>query len=255
MGNSYFQFKQFTVHQDRSTLKVSTDSCIFGAWVAGKSRESLAGSQESKPVAPDSRPPANDSRLLDIGAGTGLLMLMAAQQYGGHIDGIEIDTNAFEQARENLQASPWAERLRLFHGDIKSFTLPSAYNIIISNPPFFEGDLTSPALHKNLAKHDAGLTLDALLAAADRCAAPRASLAVLLPFQRADYFKELAAARGWQASQQLLVRQTPSHGYFRAALWLEKQYTGVTVTETLVIHTAERAYTAQMINLMKPYYL
>jgi tRNA1Val (adenine37-N6)-methyltransferase len=182
-------------------------------------------------------------------------MLMLAQQWSGPIDGIEIDNNAAEQARENIQASPWADRLRLFEGDIKSFALPAVYDCIISNPPFYEGDLTSPTLHKNLAKHDAGLTLDALLAAVDGCAAPRASLAVLLPFHRAAYFKDLAAARGWQVSQQLLVRQTPSHDYFRAALWLEKQYTGATITETLVIHTAERVYSKQMVDLMKPYYL
>jgi len=244
MGNPYFQFKQFTVHQGRSTLKVSTDSCIFGAWVAERSRELPATSRE----------PGN-THCLDIGVGTGLLMLMLAQQWGSPIDGIEMDKNAFEQALENIQASPWAERLRLFHGDIKSFALPAAYNLIISNPPFFEGDLPSPALHKNLAKHDAGLTLDALLAAAHRCAAPGASLAVLLPFHRVAYFKELAAARGWQLSRQLLVQQTPSHDYFRAALWLEKQYTGTTVTDTLIIHTAERVYSEEMTALMKPYYL
>lgn len=244
MGNSFFQFKQFTVHHDRSTLKVSTDSCIFGAWVAERSCKRLAASHQQ-----------GYHRCLDIGAGTGLLMLMLAQQWGGPVDGIEIDTNAFEQAGENIQASPWAERLRLLNGDIKSFALPAAYDLIISNPPFYEGDLTSPALHKNLAKHDAGLTLDALLDAAGRCAAPGASLAVLLPFQRAAYFKEMAAARGWQLSRQLLVQQTPSHDYFRAALWLEKEYSGEAITETLVIHTAERVYSEQMVALMKPYYL
>jgi len=234
MANSYFQFKQFTVHQDRSTLKVSTDSCIFGAWVAER---------------------ATPTRALDIGAGTGLLMLMLAQQWNGPIDGIEIDKSAYEQALENIQASPWGNRLHLLNGDITSFALPAAYDLIISNPPFFEGDLTSPTRHKNLAKHDAGLTLEALLNAVDRCAAPSARLALLLPFHRVDYFKGMAAARGWQTAQQLLVRQTPSHDYFRAALWLEKQYTGAVVTETLVIHEADRIYSDRMKALLQPYYL
>jgi len=238
MGNSYFQFKQFTVHQDRSTLKVSTDSCIFGAWVAEKSRL-----------------PANGSRLLDIGAGTGLLMLMLAQQWNGPIDGIEIDKSTYEQALENIRASPWAGRLRLFNADITSFALPPVYDLILSNPPFYEGDLTSPTAHKNLAKHDAGLTLQALLEAVDRCAAPAARLALLLPFHRVDYFKGIAAARGWRTVQQLLVKQTPAHDYFRAALWLEKQYTGATASETLIIHEADRVYSHRMTALLQPYYL
>src|SRR5437016_546981 len=140
MANSYFQFKQFTVHQERSTLKVSTDSCIFGAWVAEKSRElrfvdPSTGSGRTIPAA------------LDIGAGTGLLMLMLAQQWNGAIDGIEIDKSAYEQALENIQASPWGNRLHLFNGDITSFALPGVYDLIISNPPFYEGDLISPSLH------------------------------------------------------------------------------------------------------------
>jgi tRNA1Val (adenine37-N6)-methyltransferase len=192
---------------------------------------------------------------LDIGAGTGLLMLMLAQQWSGPIDGIEIDKDTREQAMENIQASPWADRLQVLHGDIVSAALPAAYDLIISNPPFYEGDLTSPARHKNLAKHDAGLTLEGLLAAAHRCAAPGARLAVLLPFHRLDGFRERAAVYGWQPARQLLVRQTPAHDYFRAVLWLEKQYAGAEAVETLTIHTTDRVYSEGMIALLKPYYL
>jgi len=161
MANSYFQFKQFTIHQDRSTLKVSTDSCIFGAWVAKTCPECFP----LPPLEPALSLPKGVGGVLDIGAGTGLLMLMLAQQWSGAIDGIEIDKDTSEQAMENIQASPWGDRLQVSHGDILSATLPAAYDLIISNPPFYEGDLTSPARHKNLAKHDAGLTLEGLLAA------------------------------------------------------------------------------------------
>ncbi len=241
MPNSYFQFKQFTIHQDRSALKVSTDSCIFGAWVAGMSCELRAMSHEP--------------RVLDIGAGTGLLMLMLAQQWDGAIDGIEIDQSSFEQANENIQASPWGDRLRVLPGDIKSAALPAVYDLIISNPPFYEGDLTSPAKHKNLAKHDAGLTLEALLEAVGKHSAPGGRLALLLPSRRADYFRQLATGRGWQPVKELLIRQTVRHPYFRAALLFQKDYNGTVSTETLTIHTSERVYTAEMEALLKPYYL
>jgi tRNA1Val (adenine37-N6)-methyltransferase len=244
MANTYFRFKQFIVHQDRSALKVSTDSCIFGAWVA-KQRCEL-------PVAGYTPAPG---RALDIGAGTGLLMLMLAQQCNDTIDGVEIDRHSFEQASENIAASPWAARLQLFHGDIKSAALPAPYDFIISNPPFYEGDLHSPTLHKNMAKHDAGLTLEALLDAAGRLTASTGRLAVLLPWQRAGYFQQLAVARGWRVARQLLIRQTPQHNYFRAALLLEKNYAGKAVMEALTIHTAERVYTPEMETLLKPYYL
>ncbi|HEY4194128.1 MAG TPA: methyltransferase [Mucilaginibacter sp.] len=241
MANSYFQFKQFTIHQDRSALKVSTDSCIFGAWIAGMSNELRAMSHEP--------------RVLDIGAGTGLLMLMLAQQWGGAIDGIEIDQSSFQQANENIQASPWSERLQVLPGDIKSVALPAVYDLIISNPPFYEGDLTSPALHKNLAKHDTGLTLEALLEAVDKHSGPGGRLALLLPWRRVDYFRQLAAQRGWQPVKELLIRQTPLHPYFRAALLFQKNYPGTVSTESLAIHTTERVYTAEMEALLRPYYL
>ena len=243
MANSYFQFKQFTIHQDRSTLKVSTDSCIFGAWVAAKV------SSEWSVVS------GGASRALDIGAGTGLLMLMLAQQWSGSVDGIEMDQSSFEQAGENIQASPWAGRLRVFMGDVQSAALPAPYDLIISNPPFYEGDLTSPSAHKNLAKHDAGLTLEALLEAVDRHSAANGRLAVLLPRRRTDYFRQLAAARGWQPVNELQIRQTPLHTFFRAALLLQRNYTGAAETETLTIHTTERTYTAEMEALLKTYYL
>ncbi len=222
---------------------MSTDSCILGAWVAGMVSSAWSVVHGGAP------------RALDIGAGTGLLMLMLAQQWGGAIDGVEIDARAAGQAAENIQASPWAERLRVMQGDIQSAVLPAAYDLIISNPPFYEGDLTSPAAHNNLAKHAAGLTLEGLLEAVDRHSAPAGWLAVLLPWHRTGYFRTLAAARGWQPVKELHIQQTPQHTFFRAALLLQKDYSGLVETATLAIHTVERVYTTEMQALLQPYYL
>src|SRR4026209_1473778 len=122
MPNNFFRFKQFTVHQEQCTMKVCTDSCITGAWVA----DYILRNQ------------LQVLNCLDIGTGTGLLALMLAQKTGMLIDGVEIDNDAFVQATENFADSPWEKRLHSFHADITTFPTSKEYDLIISNPPFFE---------------------------------------------------------------------------------------------------------------------
>src|SRR5882762_3366061 len=143
MPNTYFQFKQFTIQQDRCVMKVCTDACILGAWFAEKI--------------------PSYSSVLDIGSGTGLLMLMLAQKSKGEIDGIELDLPSFKQLRENIAGSKWAAYLKVFPGDVRSYSFPVKYDFIIVNPPFFEGDLLSSSNEKNIAKHSKSLTLDELI--------------------------------------------------------------------------------------------
>ncbi|MFI5152541.1 MAG: tRNA1(Val) (adenine(37)-N6)-methyltransferase, partial [Chitinophagales bacterium] len=130
MSNSYFQFKQFRIQQDRCAMKVCTDACILGAWFAEKI--------------------PSYSTVLDIGSGTGLLMLMLAQKNKSEIDGIEVDLNTYKQLKENIDQSPWKDQLRVFPGDIRSFSFSGKYDFIISNPPFYEKDLRSDSSARNL---------------------------------------------------------------------------------------------------------
>src|SRR5437868_5022622 len=144
MPNNYFQFKQFIIQQDNCAMKVCTDACLFGAYIANE--------LQSIPV----------NTILDIGAGTGLLSLMLAQKTTAVIDAVEIDNAAFEQAKENIAASPWKEKINTYHADISTFKTGKRYEHIISNPPFFEDDLRSNDEKKNFAKHDSSLTLENL---------------------------------------------------------------------------------------------
>lgn len=239
MPNNFFQFKQFIIYQDRCALKVSTDSCVFGAWVAKK-----AGGF-SYPAA----------ACLDIGAGSGLLMLMLAQQFQGNIDGIEIDAASYEQATENIAGSNWYNRLRLYHKDVKLFSVPHQYDLIISNPPFFEGDLKSTNSRYNYAKHNDGLTLQDLLAVTERNLTQRGLFAVLLPAHRTAGFETLAANYGLYVSEKLCVRQTLQHPHFRTALLLQRNNGGVAKTEELVIRQSPEKYSHAFIALLKDYYL
>ncbi|MFT3933960.1 MAG: methyltransferase [Chitinophagaceae bacterium] len=240
MPNNYFQFKQFTVYQDRCALKVSTDSCVFGAWIAKKT----ALSQH------------HINRCLDIGAGTGLLMLMMAQQFAGNIQGVEIDKASYEQATENLKSSPWAHRLQLFHNDIKLFHSAQQYDLIISNPPFFEGDLKSVNTRYNFAKHNDGLSLQDLLEVVNKNLSPNGSFAVLLPYHRMEWFQQLAASSyELFVNETLLMRQSLQHPHFRAVLILQRSKSSSIKKEELVIRRSADVYSFGFIQLLKDYYL
>lgn len=239
MPNDFFQFKQFTIYQDRCALKVSTDSCIFGAWVAKK----VAAVEHHL------------TGCLDIGAGSGLLMLMLAQQFQGNIQGVEIDARSYEQATENIAASKWYNRLQLFHKDVKLFSVPHQYDLIISNPPFFEGDLKSANNRYNFAKHDDGLTLQDLLQVAERNLSAKGMFAVLLPYQRADWFEQLAASYELFVSEKLLIRQSLQHPHFRAVFLLTRKNNGLAKKEELIIRQAPEVYSHPFVSLLKNYYL
>lgn len=235
MPNSYFQFKQFTVQQDRCAMKVCTDACLFGALAA-----------EDK---------LQFSTCLDIGTGTGLLSLMLAQKNSGiTIDAVEIDAEASRQAKENFDSSPWSSRLTVFNTDVLNFHSGKKYECIISNPPFFENDLWSPDTEKNKAKHDAGFNLLQLLEIVSRYLKAAGTFAVLLPHHRIYYFKKLAAGQGLHVNKQILVRQTVNHDPFRGILFFGLKKTN-TVFSDMSIKDAEGNYTGDFIAALKDYYL
>src|ERR1700750_981948 len=133
MANSYFKFKQFTIHQDRCAMKVTTDGCLFGAWCA---KEIRAFEFE-------------DPELLDIGTGTALLSLMILQKNKVRIDAVEIEKDAAMQAEENVAASAWADKVKIIHEDILDGT-DKKYDLIVSNPPFYENELTAESENRNI---------------------------------------------------------------------------------------------------------
>ncbi len=239
-----FSFKQFTIHQDRCAMKVCTDACLFGAWVADM-------------ISPEKSPGSNTSKfqnILDIGTGTGLLSLMLAQQTTGDIDAIELNPDAAMQARENFAVSPWAARLHIFQTNVLDFLPEKKYQLIISNPPFFESDLHSGDAAKNAAKHDTTLTLDQLVKIISNNISDSGIAAILVPWQRTVYEEELIAAAGFHLHQKARVRQTSAHGYFRSMLLFSKREAKVK-NQDIVIHDAERKYTAEFTALLKGYYL
>ncbi len=235
MANSYFKFKKFTINQDKCAMKVCTDACLFGAYVA------------------DVKP--SGKNFLDIGTGTGLLPLMLAQkQETAEIDAVEIDAAAAEQAKDNVESTVWADRITVVNKDILNFNSGKLYDCIISNPPFYEGDLQSADNAKNVSKHDTSLNLSQIIKFVDRNLTADGSFAVLLPYARVEYFIEEAKKSGFNISRTVLVKQTIKHKFFRGILFFGRQQTAP-INSEIIIRDAEHNYTAAFTALLKDYYL
>jgi tRNA1Val (adenine37-N6)-methyltransferase len=242
MSNSYFQFKQFTIHQDRCAMKVTTDGCLFGAWAAERvgSRELGVGS------------------LLDIGTGTGLLTLMIAQKNPEvDVDAIEIDEDTAKQATENIAASPWNEKIKVHHADAKIFSYSKKYDCIISNPPFYENELKADVSKKNIAHHDEGLLLPELLSIIKNNLKADGQFYLLLPYKRNDEIRRLVIENELEITELVFVRQTVTHDFFR--ILLSGKLKGETLTETkiheIAIKDEEQQYSPAFVSLLKDYYL
>jgi tRNA1Val (adenine37-N6)-methyltransferase len=235
MPNDYFQFKQFTIWQDRCAMKVSTEACILGAWFA--------------------RQDIKCETILDIGSGTGLLMLMLAQKWPGQFHGIEIDTVATEQLKENIRQSPWKEACTLFGGDIRTYSLPVVYDFIITNPPFYEKQLASPNSSVNLARHSSTLTLEELLQAIEVNLSSTGSFGIILPTDRAIHFEKLAKENQFYLLQKLHIRHSAVHGEFRIILHMGRNEGKQTSSALFIIRDDAGNYTDGFIEIMQDYYL
>lgn len=222
-------------------MKVCTDACLFGSIVAEKFK-----SENSKVKS-----------VLDIGTGTGLLALMLAQK-NEHavIDAVEIDEQSAMQAQENFEASGWKERLNVHHSFVQQFseTENNLYDLIISNPPFFENDLKSNDDKRNLALHSAELSLQELVSIADKQLSADGTFGVLLPYHRTDYFIGLAKANNLFLREKIVVRQTAAHNYFRSILFFTRSKSENAGNE-ITIQQADGKYTREFISLLKDYYL
>jgi len=172
MPKPSFRFKQFIIRQDRCALKVGTDGVLFGAWV------NYAGA----------------TRILDIGTGTGVLALIAAQRNSAaSIDAIEIDDASAEQAAENAAASPWADRVRIHRMDVRRMQASEPFNLIICNPPYYAGYSNAADVRVGLAKHSEELLFPELIDAVDRLLSPTGRFAVIIPLNREEEFNREAA--------------------------------------------------------------
>jgi len=242
MANSYFRFKQFTIHQDQSAMKVTTDGCLFGAWAA-------KAIHEKKP---------EQGRWLDIGTGTGLLSLMVAQQNPDNlIDAVEIEMAAAEEARKNILGAGKEKQIIVHQADINKYHPDHQYDIIFSNPPFYEKELKGNNTGKNKAHHNEGLLFHQLLACCKQLLKKEGSIFLLLPYKREKELLEKIKETGFAVHQHIRVRPVVRLDYFR--ILLEIQINTSTppnlVTGELAVKDERDQYTPEFIELLRDYYL
>lgn len=231
---SEFRFKQFTIRQHRTPMKVGTDGVLLGAWV------------EVRP---------SDRRILDIGTGTGVIALMLAQRAPeAQITGVDVVDVA--EACENAEQSPWATRVSFAQQPIQQFTA-EPFDLIVSNPPFFVEALTCPDPGRSLARHAVELPFEELRDAVVRLLAPMGRFALVLPTQEAARFVALCEGK-LAVIRRCEVRTTPRHPAKRVLL--EMMHTGeqstTIATETLTIGTGvSEVFTEEYRLLTHDFYL
>ncbi len=240
MANTWFQFKQFTIQQDKCAMKVTTDGCLFGSFIPTHSNEK------------------ENLKVLDIGTGTGLLSLMIAQKkQQALIDAIEIDKDAFEQAAANITTSPWSDRIKVIHADVREFESETQYDAIISNPPFYEKELKAGDEKKNIAHHNEGLLFSELLSVIKKMLSRDGTFYLLLPYKRHEEVKALLTENDLAIQQMTFVRQSVAHDYFR--IMLAGKFKNTTSAETMIdeisIKEDSDQYTPAFVSLLKDYYL
>ncbi|OIN59673.1 methyltransferase [Arsenicibacter rosenii] len=219
-------------------MKVCTDACLLGAYAD-------VANQQAAP------------RLLDIGTGTGLLALMAAQRNPtARIDAVEIDTDAARQATENAEASPFSDRITIWHTPVQQFnTAPASYDRILTNPPFYTNHLRSPDAAVNRALHTDDLPFGDLLTAVDRLLHRQGQWWVLLPPYEMDQLTQQAVRFGLTPFQRLQVQHHANKPFFRHITGFSFTSQPGTDSTLAIYETDGRTYTATFRSLLQDFYL
>lgn len=239
MANSYFQFKKFIIRHDLCAMKVGTDGVLLGAWA------SLPGC----------------GRVLDVGTGTGLIALMLAQRGDDKdqpvcIDAIDIDPDAARQASLNAEASPFGSCIRVYGRSLAEFILQTdkSYELIVSNPPYFNRSLKCPDEKRNTARHTDSLSLPDLIDGCCRLLSPTGRLALILPADQEDALDRETGRTGLHMIRKTRVIPTP--GGVAKRILAEFSFCARPLeTDSLVIETSRHQYTPEYIALTKEFYL
>lgn len=229
-----FHFKHFSLFHHRSTMKVGTDAILLGRWV------------EVKP----------SDVVLDIGTGCGLLPLMLSQKGVAHVDAVDIDKASIEEATVNFEASQWNEHLKAYHSDIVDFQTDKKYDLIVSNPPFFNHYSKCDSDRKSRARHnDAGLSYATICSVVGRLLRPEGRFSLVLPVNVSDAFLEEAEKTRLHLHKRMTIIPIEGHAPNRVNLELRFEPMPEINEETFVIRDANKGFTAQYNAFLQDYYL
>ena len=221
-------------------MRVNTDGVLLGAWMTIK---------------------ADDRRLLDIGTGSGVIALMAAQRVDDivKIGAVEIDAGSAEEARFNFENSPWSESLFIYNCSFQDFLLRDdteqvSYDLIFTNPPYFEDALKAPDHRKSQARHTDSLPYDAIIAGSVRLLSPIGRLALILPVHEAEKFIASARFAGLNLNRLCKVSSSRNKPPKRYLMELSKEHS-LPAEQTELVLQEGKEYTDEYRQLTKNFYL
>ena len=236
MNNKPFHFKQFTIHQDKTAMKVGTDGVLLGAWTT------LYKSSNS---------------ILDIGTGTGLIALQIAQRSDCEtIDALEIEPNAYEQAVENFENSDWSDRLFCYHTSLQEFLneVDEKYDLIISNPPYYNDTFKILDKNRALARHTENLSFPILLSSTAKLLSKTGTCTFIIPFKEEVTFLEIAKVNKLFPLRITRVKGNIKTSFKRSLLQLSFNKSKPKIDE-LVIEIDRHVYTEVYKKLVEDFYL
>lgn len=230
---SIFKFKHFSVSQSDTTMKVGTDAMLLGSLV------SLAD---------------QPTTVLDIGTGTGVLALMMAQRSErALVMALEIDELACHEAEENFKASPWSNRLASIHEDVLEIEFDSKFDLIVSNPPYYENSLLSENDRTSRAKHAEFLPVDSLLRKVKELLASDGSFWVIIPFENTSTWIELAKIHDLFLSHSTSIIGKEGQGEKRSVLAFGRNQSE-TMSTQLTVRDSNNNYSKEYIELTKEFH-
>lgn len=234
---SKFQFKQFSLEQDRCAMKIGTDGVLLGAWTP----------IENNPFS-----------ILDIGTGTGIIALMLAQRsHAEQIDALEIDEDAYEQAVDNFENSSWGDRLFCFHAGVDEFVEEpeDEYDLIVSNPPFYTEDYKTENSQRDLARFADALPFEDLIEAAALLLSENGIFSIIIPFKEEEKFMAIAKEYELHPFKITRVKGNPASEIKRSLLAFSRNESDTILKDELIIETGRHIYTPEYIELTKDFYL
>jgi len=232
--SDFFQFKQFKVYHQKSSMKVGTDGVLLGCYAEI----------------------GDTKRILDIGCGSGVISLIAAQKSQADIIAIDIHKASAKEAQENFNRSPWRNQLQSKPISVQDFSLsnPKAFDVILSNPPFFENSMKSISDQRNLARHTDTLNSEDLLNAGIQLLNTQGIISIIMPIVEGEELIRTALTKGYFLKRKLLIFPKASKAANRLIIDLCR-YPSESKEDQLIIRKENNEYTQEYRNMTKDFYL
>lgn len=234
MGKNYFRFKQFIIKQEGAAMKVGTDGVLLGAWADLE----------------------NVHTVLDVGTGSGVIVLMIAQRSEANIQAVEIDESSAQQAKGNFDSSKWRERLKVEAISFQDFAKKhsSKFDLIVSNPPYFSKSLKPNTPERTLTRHTEQLSNADMLEGVKNLLSPDGRFCAIFPYTEGNIFIAEAANYGLFCNKKLYVKTKPNNPIIR--ILIDFSFTKKKLVEdTISIHTSDGEYTEEYKKLTSDFYL